>query len=144
LRAQVVKESYWNQSTLSDWTTDGGACVPGHPIGADGRQGQCPESVGLMQVRTQYFRDSIDGAIRSSAYNLDVALNTWRNCYDGQETWLNNAERGRDYGAGDAWGCIGRWFSGRWYTSDATTYIASVQQLLSQRAWETPNFVNAR
>ena len=52
LRAQVVKESYWTQTTLGDWSTDAGVCAPGHPIGADGRPGQCPESVGLMQVRT--------------------------------------------------------------------------------------------
>ena len=143
LRAQVVKESYWTQTALGDWSTDAGVCAPGHPLGADGRPGQCPESVGLMQVRTQYFRDSIDGSLRSSAYNLDVALNAWRNCYEGQDTWLNTVERGRTYAAGDAWGCIGKWFSGRWYTADANTYIASVQQLLGQRPWEAPGFVNA-
>jgi autotransporter family porin len=141
LRAQVAKESYWTQTNLGDWTTNPANCAPQHPIGANG---QCPESVGLMQVRTPFFRDSIEGALVSSAYNLDIALNVWRNCYEGHETWLNHVERGWDYGAGDAWGCIGRWFSGRWHTAPSEEYIAAVQSYLSQRIWEDPGFVNWR
>ncbi len=144
LRAQVAKESYWTQTNLGDWTTNPNNCPPGHPIGADGRAGQCPESVGLMQVRTPYFRDSIEGSLKSSAYNLDIALNVWRRCYEGQETWLNTVERGRQYGAGDAWGCIGRWFSGRWYTAASTDYIAAVQDYLNRHIWTDPGFINWR
>ena len=140
LRAQVAKESWWRQTNLGDWTTNAGTCAPGHPVGADGRRGECPESVGLMQVRTPFFRDTVEGALRSSAYNLDVALNVWRNCYEGHETWLNDVERDREYVAGDAWGCIGRWFSGRWYTGSAKEYIGAVQAYLDQRIWETPEF----
>ncbi|MFN8020780.1 MAG: hypothetical protein U0Q03_04555 [Acidimicrobiales bacterium] len=143
LRAQVVRESYWSQFALGDWTTNAARCAPGHGIGVDGRAGQCPESVGLMQVRAPYFPGSIDGAIASSAYNLDVSLAVWRSCYEGQETWLNNVERGRTYAAGDQWGCIGRWLAGRWYTADALTYIGEVQTLLAQRAWTTSTFLNA-
>lgn len=143
LRAQVVRESYWHQRTLGDWTTDASRCAPGHGIGVDGRAGQCPESVGLMQVRGPYLPGSIVGATASSAYNLDVALAVWRSCYDGEETWLNNVERGRTYAAGDAWGCVGRWLAGRWYTAAALTYIGEVQTLLAQRAWTTTIFVNA-
>ena len=91
LRAQVAKESYWTQTNLGDWTTNPNNCPPGHPIGADGRAGQCPESVGLMQVRTPYFRDSIEGSLKSSAYNLDIALSVWRRCYEGGEAWLNTS-----------------------------------------------------
>ena len=144
LRAQVAKESYWMQTSLGDWTTNGRVCAPGHPIGADGRAGQCPESVGLMQVRTQYFRDAVDGSLHSSAYNLDVALHAWRNCYEGRDTWLNTVDRGRDYAAGDAWGCVGKWFSGRWYTAESTTYIDAVQRYLTDRIWETTGFIDHR
>jgi hypothetical protein len=143
LRAQVVRESYWSQFALGDWTTNASRCAPGHGLGVDGRAGQCPESVGLMQVRAPYFPTSIDGAIASSAFNVDISLAVWRSCYEGQETWLNNVERGRTYAAGDAWGCVGRWLAGRWYTADAVTYIAEVQTLLSQRAWTTSTFLNA-
>ncbi len=122
LRAQVAKESYWSMLSVGD----------------NG------ESFGLMQVREPYFRDSIEGAKRSSAYNLDVALNVWRNCYEGRETWLNDVDRGRQYGAGDAWGCIGRWFSGRWYTPASNDYVAAVQDYLNRRIWTDPGFVNWR
>ena len=142
VRAQVAKESWWHQDTLGDFTTDASACAPKHPIGVDGRQGQCPESVGLMQDRTQYMRPWIDDALASSAYNMDIAYAIWRNCFEGNETWLNTVERGRQYGAGDAWGCVGRWFSGRWYTQPANDYIAGVQDYLNRRIWTTSDFAN--
>ena len=93
-----------------------------------------------MQVRTQYFRAYIDTAVASSAYNLDVAYAVWRSCFEGTETWLNTVERGRQYAAGDAWGCMGRWFSGRWYTPAATDYMARVRDYLDRRVWTTPEF----
>jgi autotransporter family porin len=64
----------------------------------------------------------------------------WRSCYEGNQTWLNDVERGRQYAAGDAWGCFGRWFSGRWYTQPAVDYIASVQDYMNQRIWEVDYF----
>jgi hypothetical protein len=36
------------------------------------------------------------------------------------------------------------WYSGRWYTSDAITYIDKVQGYLNQRIWETPDFLGAK
>ncbi len=146
-RAQVAKESWWKQSNLGDWTTDASVCAPGHGINSDpaNHPGQCPESVGMMQVRTQFFRDAIDGALQSSSYNLDIAYGVWRKCYEGQETWLNDTnERVGTYAAGDMWGCVGRWFSGRWHTAASETYIAAVKDYLNQRIWKTPNFVNDR
>jgi autotransporter family porin len=68
-----------------------------------------------------------------------------RNCFEGNETWLNQtADRGRDYGPGDIWGCVGLWFSGRWYTADSVSYISAVQDDLTNRTWETPDFLNFR
>jgi len=142
VRAQVALESWWHQTATGDYTSDASLCAPGHPIGADGHAGQCPESIGLMQVRTQYFRPMINDAVRSSAYNLDAGYATWRSCYEGVETWLNTTDRGRQYAAGDAWGCVGRWFAGRWYTADATGYIGRVQDYLNRRIWTTPDFAN--
>jgi len=140
VRAQVAKESWWHQDGTGDFTGDPDLCAPGHPIGADGKDGQCPESVGLVQVRAQYFRDYIDDAAASSAYNLDIAYAIWRSCFEGNETWLNTVEKGKDYAAGDQWGCIGRWFSGRWYTQPANDYIAAVKEYLDQRVWTTKDF----
>ena len=97
-----------------------------------------------MQVRTQYFRDSIEGALRSSAYNLDVALAVWRNCYEGEETWLNDVERGRQYAAGDAGAASAGGSPAAGTPARPSTYIAAVQDYLNQRIWTTPAFVNFR
>ena len=51
--------------------------------------------------------------------------------------WLNDVERGRQYGAGDALGC---WFSGRWHTAAGDRYVASVNDHLSRRISETADF----
>jgi autotransporter family porin len=83
----------------------------------------------------------VGDAQSSTAYNVDVSLAARRNCFEGNETWLNTVDRGRDYAAGDLWGCVGMWFSGRWYTQPAVDYIAAVQDWLNQRIWETPDFL---
>ena len=120
LRAQAAKESYWSMLSVGD----------------NG------ESYGIMQVRNTTFVNNgvFPHAQRSTAFNLDLYLATWRDCYDGKDAWLNNVDRGRQYGAGDAWGCIGKWFSGRWYTQASTEYIAIVQGYLIQRIWTDPGF----
>jgi autotransporter family porin len=135
VRAQTAKESYWFQRNGGDLTTDRSRCYPGAPV--DG-QGQCAESLGLMQVRYPYWGASFPSAVTSSAYNLDVALAARRSCLEGRETWL-----GGSYGPGDIWGCVGLWFSGRWHDAGAETYIAAVQDWLAQRIWTTPSFISA-
>jgi len=126
VRAQTAKESWWTQTNVGD----GG------------------ESFGLMQVREPYvgwaFNGGVGDAMSSSAYNLDAALAARRNCFEGHEPWLNTVERGRDYAAGDLWGCVGMWFSGRWYTQPSVDYIAAVQDYLDRRIWTTSDFVRFR
>ncbi len=135
VRAQVVKESFWYQS-------------------ANGDGGQ---SWGLGQVRwgghghDSAFETDVN-AINSSAYNLDYVYAVWRGCFEGEYGWLNTVERGATYGPGDAWGCTGVWFSGRWYTDAAIAYIEGgdtngygdigVKQHYSDRTWETASFIN--
>jgi autotransporter family porin len=122
-RAQLVKESFWHQSAVGD----------------NG------ESFGLGQVRTtahqSAFQFSKVNARNSSAYNVDYTYATWRACFEGVYTWLNSVEHRGTYSAGDQWGCIGVWFSGRWYVG-TDDYIAAVQQILAQRQWESANFRN--
>jgi hypothetical protein len=127
-RHQAAIESGWRSGTLGDFTTDAAACLPGHPIGVDGRDNECPESIGLLQVRFQYHQSAFedDNAIRSTAYNADYAWSLWRRCFDGEYEWLNTVERGREYTAGDGLGCMGVWFSGRWYTERALGYMERV------------------
>ena len=139
-RAQVARESWWYQTAAGDMTSDPSECHPELRAGT----GDCPESIGLMQVRYRYHLDAFEdsNAINSSAYNLDYAFGVWRSCFEGEVTWLNNVERGAEYQAGDIWGCIGVWFSGRWYTEEAVGYIGRVQDYLDRRIWETDAFVN--
>jgi hypothetical protein len=142
VRAQAAKETYWTQDHLGDFGTDPSRCVPGHPIGADGESGKCPESIGLLQTRYPYFMATITDAMRSTAYEADITYAVWRTCFEGGEQWLNTAERGQDYAAGDLWGCVGAWFAGRWYTPPAKDYIAAVQDYVDKKIWQTDDFVN--
>ena len=141
--AQAAKESWWHQPNLGDWGTDASACAPGHGLGADGRPGVCPQSFGILQNRYPYERGSWPGIGASTAMNADTAYAIWRVCFEGWERWLNDVERGSQYGAGDAWGCVGRWFSGRWHTAPSDQYSAAVRDYLSQRIWERGNFQEA-
>ena len=143
VRAQTVKESWWFQRTGGDFTTDPSRCAPDHGIGVDGRPGQCAESVGVQQVRYPYHGIAFPAASRSTAFNLDYAMANRRSCFEGYETWLNQFERGRDYTAGDMWGCVGLWFTGRWYTADAVTYTNDVQAIMRDRVWESSVFIGA-
>lgn len=140
VKAQAVIESWWRMDTKGDRGNDPTRCAPGHGIGVDGFPGECPESWGLLQVRYPYNQPAFPYAITSSAFNADWAYSSWRSCFEGDLTWLNTVERGSDYAAGDAWGCFGTWFSGRWYTQGAKDYIARVQGTLAERTWTTANF----
>ena len=142
VRAQAAKETYWFQKNAGDFTIDPTLCVPGHPIGRDGREGECPESIGIMQVRYPFFKTTITDAVVSTAYNLDLAYSVWRTCFEGEEQWLNDVEPGQPYAAGDLWGCVGRWFAGRWYNQPAKDYIAAVQDYVNGRIWETRGFLD--
>jgi hypothetical protein len=136
--AQAAVESWWRQTTKGDWESDG--CPPGHGPGVDGQKGLCPQSWGILQNRYPYEKSSWPGIAKSTAMNADTAYAIWRSCFDGYETWLNTVEHGQTYKAGDAWGCIGRWFAGRWHTQPAQQYIAKVRQYLREKIWKTKDF----
>lgn len=138
--AQAAVESWWRQTTQGDWGSDPAACAPGHGLGADGRAGQCPQSFGVLQNRYPFERSAWPGIQGSTAMNADTAYATWRACFEGYEHWLNDVDRGRQYASGDAWGCVGRWFSGRWHTDAAEQYVAKVKDYLVRRVWETADF----
>ncbi|HKE64908.1 MAG TPA: hypothetical protein VKB59_09720 [Micromonosporaceae bacterium] len=138
--AQAAVESWWRQDTLGDWDSDASACPPGHGLGADGKAGQCPQSYGILQDRWPYMKQGWPGFGRSTAMDADLAYGIWRTCFDGYETWLNSVDHGQQYQAGDAWGCVGRWFSGRWHTSASDSYVTKVKQYESEQIWKTPDF----
>jgi hypothetical protein len=136
--AQAAVESWWRQTTEGDWGTDSSACPPGHrQLNA---QGECAQSYGILQNRYPYEETSWPGIGRSTAMNADTAYAIWRACYNGYETWLNTVPEPAPYHQGDAWGCVGRWFSGRWHTAAANGYITAVQKYMRERIWEKPYF----
>jgi autotransporter family porin len=138
--AQAAIESWWRQSTLGDWSTVENNCAPGRGFGVDGQPGKCPESFGILQNRYPYERTAWPGIANSTAMNADLAYAIFRVCYEGWELWLNDVQPTAGYRAGDAWGCVGRWFSGRWHTPESETYVGRVRDYLNQRIWTTPNF----
>jgi hypothetical protein len=140
VKAQAAVESWWHMDNKGDWGTDADRCPAGHGLGVDGTDGKCPESYGMMQVRYPYNKTAFPGVEKSTAMNVDYMYGIWRSCYEGQMTWLNTVERGSQYAAGDAWGCVGVWFSGRWHDAGANGYITRVKDYRSQRIWKTKNF----
>jgi autotransporter family porin len=138
--AQAAVESWWHQDTLGDFGTDGSKCLAGHKIGQDGKPGQCPQSYGILQNRYPYEPGGWPAIASSTAMNADAAYAIWRSCFKGYETWLNTVQRGSQYRKGDTWGCVGRWFAGRWRTRPALRYVAKVKKYLREKIWLTPNF----
>ena len=119
LRAVAVVESWWRQST-----------VGGHG-----------SSFGLFQVRRPFHcAGKCAIARRSTAFNADYYGGIIRAYYDGKMAWLNKEPHGRKYAAGDLWGSVGAWFSGRWWTGPAASYISQVQQRLAERTWAQTGF----
>jgi hypothetical protein len=47
-------------------------------------------------------------------------------------------DNGRRYVAGDFWGSIGAWVSGRWHTAQNAGYVAAVKQHLRERTCGAP------
>jgi hypothetical protein len=138
--AQAAVESWWQQDQLGDWGTQATLCPPGRGLGADGTPGKCPQSYGILQNRYPFEEASWPGIATSTAMNADAAYAIWRSCYDGYEVWLNSEPRGRQYHAGDLWGCVGRWNAGSWYTPQANAYIRLVKEYMRERIWEEPDF----
>jgi hypothetical protein len=140
VRAQAAVESWWHQTSKGDWSSNKKNCAPGHEFGVDGRDGLCAESWGMLQNRYPNEKSSWPGIHQSTAFNLDTSYMIWRACYEGYEIWLNHVDRGSEYSAGDAWGCVGRWLAGRWHTRAAESYITHVKDYVDRRIWEMPNF----
>lgn len=134
LRAQAVKESAWRQAATGDW--EDGECP-------DATHERCAHSFGLLQVRWNADRGSrgtFPLARDGTAFAADYALAVWRACYEGYETWLNDMAPDPPYNAGDEWGCLGRWYAGRWYANGAREYIGAVRHHLASRTWRESGF----
>jgi hypothetical protein len=131
MRAVAVQESDWKMSEVGDYC---------------GTPGQ--GSYGLFQVKNAMCDGT--GAWGGYPYTAnDTGLNAdfyaaqFRACLDGDfQGWLYGNQTAAQIVSSKGfdnllWGCIGAWFSGDWYDSGATSYIASVQSILANRTWLT-------
>ena len=101
-----------------------------------GKAAPCWQSYGILQVKGPVHDNTYPASERSTPFNVDYAMAWQRACYDGAFShWM-----GGGYRAGDKWGCVGAWYSGRWYDSGANSYIAGVRQQLDARPWQQPGF----
>jgi hypothetical protein len=113
LRAAAAVESWWHMSTVGDNGS----------------------SFGLFQIREPYHCCQ-RFAQGSTAFNADYYGAIVRSYYDGTQTWLNTVSgNGRGYGAGDLWGSVGYWASGRWHDANAEAYAAKVRADLASQPW---------
>lgn len=138
LRADAVVESYWQQSQRGDYTSNQQYCPPGSWDGAG-----CFQSYGLFQIKWYFFKDAFPMAQTTTAFSAEYAYGILRACYEGWTTYLKQGTPlpgYPSYRAGDLWGCLGRWYSGWWYTQDALQYIAKVKTTLANKTWTSPNF----
>jgi hypothetical protein len=120
LRAQAVMESNWNQDMLGDYS------------------GGKPLSFGLLQLKSTSLPGSYPLSQLSTAFNVDHSAALLRHYFEGCATWLSDFNA--SYAAGDIIGSLGAYYSGRWYNSDANTYIGEVNRRLAARPWEQPGF----
>jgi autotransporter family porin len=93
-----------------------------------------------MAEKYRHHGIAFPDAGQSTAYNLDYTLAVWRDCFEGNQTWLERG--GSGYHAGDMWGCVGRWYAGNWRDGKASGYIGRVQSVLNARPWEIAEFKN--
>jgi hypothetical protein len=115
LRAVAVVESNWTQSFRGD--IDNG------------------RSYGLMQLKSSVQRGTHPLSERSTAFAVDFYGAGQRFLLEGCATYL-----GRGYSAGDMWGSVGAWYSGRWHDRRAKSYIRKVRLVLRNRPWEKTGF----
>lgn len=106
LRAQAAAESGFRQSQVGD----------------------AGLSFGILQIKRTAWKGTWPLTRDSTAFNVDMHGAIMRECLDGRATWL-----ARGYRAGDLWGCVGYYFSGRWRSPEGDAYAGRVRSHLRAR-----------
>ncbi|TMC20633.1 MAG: hypothetical protein E6J34_12050 [Chloroflexi bacterium] len=138
VRAEAVTESHWRQSMLGDYTDDKVLC-PAETWRGTG----CYQSYGILQIKYIYNKSAWPMSRDDTAFSAEYTYGSIRACYEGWTTYLYDFPTVAGYPryhAGDLWGCLGVWYSGRWYSQDALNYVSSVKMHLANRDWERDNF----
>lgn len=138
VRAEAIAESYWHQSQRGDYSTNRSDCPPGTWDGSG-----CYQSYGLLQLKYSVFPDTWPMSRDDTAFNAEYVYGVIRTCYEGWTTYLADfppVVGYPSYHAGDIWGCLGRWYSGRWYSQGAINYINMVKDGLAAKDWLQAGF----
>lgn len=142
IRAIAYVESDWHQSNYGDFVTDRGLCPTGY------RRLPCPVTFGIVGTKSTSWPGLFPWNSYSTAAAVD-ALGGWlRGCYEGWVWWLGRQQDGSrsGYHAGDLWGCVGAWYSGKWLDGLASVrgtgenYISRVRYWYYSRPWLRPGF----
>lgn len=120
----------------------------GYDYSRDYGEGVCPKTFSIIGVMA--WQDPSWGPMLnnqngtfpfsrdSTAFALDYAAAHLRGCMEGWITWLSNRS---GYERGDVWGCVGVWYAGDWQIPDARKYSERVKDLMDDRFWLQPSFV---
>ncbi len=92
-------------------------------------------SLGIFGINPQFAGGTEEWAGRSTAFNADYVIGWWRACYEGYWTWIEQPQPGSGYGPGDALGCLGMWWSGRWYDDTAREFLGRLEAARMERKW---------
>jgi hypothetical protein len=141
-KAQLRALHRQSDQPYSHWVT--GRFRQGDLVAGMSHVGDDGDSFGLFQVRRPFH---CRGTLVCGLFRHDAALNAdyygsiIRSYYDGRQTWLNTVSgNGARYAAGDLWGSIGAWFSGRWHVAGGEAYVAAVKDYMARRVWRTRDF----
>lgn len=124
MRAVATVETWWEQGFVGD----------------------SGDSFGLYQVRRPYHCWGDCRIARDfTAFNADYYGGIVRSYFDGLQTWLKReTDNGKPYRAGDLWGSMGAWYSGRWWgppSRPIEPYLNMVRFRMNEKTWFQPFFV---
>lgn len=131
LRTVAYMESNWHQSNFGDYVEDSAECLPGY------RKLPCPVTFGIVGTKSTSWRGIYPWNRDSTAAAVDVLGGWLRGCYEGWVWWLRDhgSTGAGKYRAGDIWGCVGAWYSGRWHDGGASGH-GGESYLVRARNWE--------
>lgn len=147
LRAEYVRESYWNAFQLGDIATVSKAQYDEYP-----EQARIPgtdevyQSMGITQIKWipggALHPGTEPTRWESTAFNLDYQAATIRFYYDnpsGSRSRWGDAS----YRPCETWQSIGAWYNPYpWGNSGQAQYVAAVQQDLASEVWRSSSFLD--
>ena len=154
VRANAVDESSWRQNMIGD--IGNGVSLGILQIKSRYYPGTCPQSPHFPSVVDPTSAHSIQQYLarepsclsyNSTAFAVDYRLAYFRACMNKSITYLFNHEPASGHSRyadanGDEllWGCLGSWYSGYFWDSDALDYIQRVLRLYAQKPWLESGF----